>query len=219
MVKVSIVVPVWDGMENSIELTHRNLQSILYQNFRDYEIIVSDDSKGAGLEAPLKKYPVKYYKNTWDRGMANNTNHAISRARGELVKILFQDDYFFDKDSLADMVKSLTPRFNWLATGCLHTANGEDLFNLHIPFYSESENTIGSPSVVLFRRSIKERFDPNFHWVLDLDLYKRLFRKYGLPKTLDKPCVVIGLHDGQMTNKLSDDLKFLEHQQLIKKYE
>lgn len=218
MPKVSLVVPVYN-MDNSLDFLKRNLESILKQTFTDYEIIVSDDSNDDLIETWLSRYKVKYFKNTGDKGMANNTNNAITNATGDLVKILFQDDFFFTENSLKQIVDHFTDRTEWLVTSCLHSMDGKTFFNEHKPYYSQSDNTIGSPSVTTFRRSIDELFDTNFHWVMDLDWYKRLYYKYGKPKIYDKPNVVIGIHPGQKTHLLTDERKILEHKLLKIKHE
>jgi len=216
--KVSIVIPVYD-MDNAVQFTTRNIESILSQTFKDYEIIISDDSENSRLEDWVKQYPVKYFRNLGPKGMANNTNYAMDKATGDLIKILFQDDYFYDESSLWDIVKHFTHWTQWLVTPCIHSIREGEIFNEHKPYYSETENTIGSPSVLTIRREIKERFDPQFNWVLDLDFYKRLFKKYGLPKITNKINVIIGIGEHQETNKLSEERKLLEYKLLREKYE
>ena len=227
--RVSIVIPAYN-MVNGKYFLQRNIESILRQTFRDFEIVVTDDSENSEIESWIDeiftKYidyapsqmNIKYYQNGGEHGMANNTNFAIDKAQGQLIKILYQDDYFYDERSLWDIVRHFTNFTQWMVTSCVHTYDGEELFNEHKPYYSESENTIGSPSVLTIRREIKERFDPQFSWVLDLDLYKRLFRKYGKPKLLNEINVVIGVGEHQATNKLSEEVKSNEPQLLKQKY-
>lgn len=205
-------------MEHATEFLERNLASILHQTHTDYEIVISDDSEDDSLKSWLRDYPVKYFKNKGPHGMAYNTNNAIDKAQGRLVKILFQDDYLYNEFALDDIDHDFNGKYWWLATGCVHDFHGQ-LVNVHYPFYSESDNTIGSPSVVTFKREAEVRFDPNFHWVLDLDFYRQMFRKYGKVKLLNKIGVVIGLGGHQTTNKLSDQRKALEHQLLRQKYD
>ena len=220
MSRVSICIPTYE-MENATEFLRRNLSSILIQSFKDYEVVISDNSDNDEIWDLCQEFMdlmvISYYRNS-QKGMAINSNNAIDNAKGELVKILFQDDYFYDETSLWTIVRHFTHWTQWLVTGCLHSTNGQ-LFNQHWPFYSESENTIGSPSVLTMRREIKERFDPQYKWVLDLDLYQRLFRKYGKPKVIDKVNVVIGLGSHQETYKLPTEIKLKEHQLLKEKYD
>lgn len=208
-------------MYNGFALLERNLKSIYIQSFDDYEIVISDDSPDNEYRDWLKTLdlPIKYFRNQETPGMANNTNHAIDRSLGEVIKILFQDDFFYDSRSLEKTLEHLTPTYHWIATGCTHTMDGTHFFNDHKPYYSESENTLGSPSVVAFRRDTTVRFDPNFKWVLDLDFYKQMYRKYGKPKIYDQTTVAIGIHLGQETNNLLPDYKQFEHNLLKLKYE
>lgn len=225
MPKVSILVPVYTAGD-WVTLTKRNLDSIAIQDYRDYEVVVSDDSDDGQLYEWLKGYThatgleVTYEQTSpaADKGMASNTNRAWDMATGDLVKILYQDDYFYRPDSLGHMVRAFTPKTYWMAATCLHTYDGLTLFNEHRPYYSTSENTVGSPSVTMFLREIPDRFDPNFDWVFDLDLYRRLFQKYGVPKIVARTTVVIGLHPDQMTNKLSDEQKINEQIAYKEKY-
>lgn len=218
--RVSIIVPIY-GMDNAQYFLERNLKSIYIQSFDDYEIVISDDTDDDFFKILLSKIdlPIKYVKNETGHSMAANTNNAINHASGELIKILYQDDYFYSSRSLEEIIQHFTVHAKWLATGCTHSIDGVNVFNDHRPYYSESENTIGSPSVITFRKEIKERFDPNFHWVLDLDWYKQLYRKYGKPKIYDKVNVVIGIHPGQKTYLLSEERKAKEHQLLRQKYD
>ena len=224
MPKVSICIPIYQGMGNSWQLLKRNLDSIIKQTFKNYEIVISDDSTDEYLSNLVlnyvSQYPIfcHYSQNRGEKGMAQNINYAIDKANGELVKILFQDDFFYSQDSLDDIIRHFTYQTTWLVTGCTHFMDGL-YFNPHEPYFSESENTIGSPSVLTFRRTADIKFDPQFRWVLDLDLYKQFFRKYGSPKILKKINVVIGIHEGQTTYNLSDEFKIEEHRRLKEKYE
>lgn len=218
---ISIVIPVYD-MDNGRYFLERNLTSIAAQTFKNYEIVISDDGNLKDVIAEIVsklKIGCVYVVNPRTPGMANNTNNAIDNTTGKLIKILFQDDYFHNTESLSEIIKHFTPTCSWLATGCTHSLDGINTFNDHRPYYSDSENTIGSPSVITFKREVKQRFDSNFQWVLDLDWYKQLYQEYGKPKIYDQPNVVIGVGLHQETNKLSDQQKAKEHQLLKLKYE
>lgn len=192
---VSIVIPVYD-MPDKDYFLNRCIESIKEQTYTNYEVIISETGKG----------------------MAGNTNEGIKQAKGDIIKILFMDDYFAHKDALKRIVEAF--KGGWIATGCTHT-HGQDRFNEHLARYNEnilSENTIGSPSVIAFENKDPLLFDENMTWVLDCDLYKRLYDRYGEPTILDDINVVIGVGDHQTTSKLSIEEKLDEQNYLIKKY-
>lgn len=194
--KISICIP-FHWMENWPFFLERCLRSIEAQSFKDYEVILLKHST-----------------------MPVTSNRAIESARGELVKILYMDDYFAHGNALQEIVDNFDPRDRWLVTGCLHD-DGTTVGGYHEPKYltelSTGVNTVGSPSVLTLRREGAEYFDTRLSWLLDCDLYSRLYDKYGPPKILNVPNVTIGLHKGQTTHVMSDEEKMKEHEYLFKK--
>lgn len=185
--KISICVPIHD-MKNSAFFLRRLLESIERQTYKNYEIIITSDGK-----------------------MAKNTNSAIKKAKGDIIKILYMDDYLAHADSL----EVIAENFNggWLATGCLHS-DGTNIGNPHFPKWNElvrkGVNHIGSPSVVAIENANPPLFDENLTWVLDCEWYGRLYDCWGEPTLIDDPNVVIGIGDHQMTNILTDEEKLKE---------
>lgn len=213
MPKVSICIPIYE-MDRGEMFLKRALDSIIVQSFKDFEVIISDDSVTDKLKDFVEDYlqdkvKFKYVKNTTPKGMANNTNFAIDNATGDFIKILYQDDYFFAENSLQQIVDELKEDTKWLVTACIHDMEGELKYQ-HLPTYSEEVNSIGSPSVLTISKSVFERFDPKLTWVLDLELYRRLFKHYGPPIFLNEINVVIGIGDHQVTNKLTTAQKLQE---------
>lgn len=187
-------------MENWETYLIRCLLSIEAQSFKDYEVIMTK----AG-------------------SMPVNSNRAMNAANGEIVKILYMDDYFAHANSLKNIVEAFTEETQWLATGCLHQKLGEEANTYHSPHYNDSIhegiNTIGSPSVVAIRKKSLLNFDPKLSWLLDCDLYKRLHDNYGEPALLDEPNVIIGIHAGQTSNLMSLEDKNKEAEYVRAKYE
>lgn len=160
MVKVSICIPAFNN-ELSVG---RLLESIEKQDFKDYEVIITDDSDGDGIRklAEGKDY-VKYYKNPRRLGAAANWNGAISKASGEYIKIMHHDDWFTDEGSLREFVGMLEehPEACFGFSGSRQEEEGksydrciaqedaaliaEDYRNLYLG------NTIGAPSAVIVR--------------------------------------------------------------------
>ena len=78
--------------------------------------------------------------------------------------------------------------------------------------------TIGSPSVFTYSNKNPLLFDENLTWTIDCEYYCRMFQLYGEPVYLKDINVTIGLHDGQVSNLLSDERKTFETDYLIQKY-
>lgn len=184
-------------MPNAAFFLRRLFHSLEIQTFQDYEIVVTKETGS----------------------MAVNTNAAIKKSNGRLVKILYMDDYLSKPDSLEQMVA----RFNggWLVTGCDHD-NGETIGNPHIPSYNHEihtgKNTIGSPSVLMFENDKPLLFDEFLSWTLDCDYYKRLYERYGPPTILEEPLVTLGIGTHQTTHRLTQDQKDREVYYTIAKH-
>jgi hypothetical protein len=189
---ISLAIPVYD-MPNKDFYLSRCLASIKAQTFTDYEIVITEAGK-----------------------MAENTNAAIKASKGDLIKILYMDDYFKDEHALGAIVELFTG--GWLVTGCINDQG----YGEHYPTYNHDihtgNNTIGSPSVLTILNDSPLLFDESMTWMLDCDYYKRLYERYGPPTILNDINVVIGIHPGQATNRLSDDIKHKEEHYLHEKY-
>lgn len=196
--RISIVVPVHE-MDNGAYFFDRLLKSIEQQTFRDFEVVVADNK--------LK--------------MAPNTNLGIKEAKGEIIKILFMDDYLLSPDALQHIADEF--KGGWLATGCMHDSSIEPaqrfLFNPHYARWDREvrfgKNTIGSPSVVAFENKEPLLFDENLSWLLDCELYGRLHDRYGKPTILDELDIAIGVGPHQTTHKLTNEEKWAEHEYLM----
>lgn len=192
--KISVCVPTHD-MKNGDFFLNRLMESLDKQTFRDFEVVITKKGK-----------------------MAENTNAAIKKAKGEIIKILYMDDYLAHENSLKEIVDNF--KGGWLVTGCEHDAGSGERFNPHYPVFAPNnyDNYVGSPSVLAFENNKPLLFDEEMTWLLDHDLYKRLYARYGLPTFLNSLNVVIGIGEHQMTNILTEELKDKERKIINNKY-
>lgn len=201
--RISIVIPIHASMKHGEFFLWRLTQSIMMQSFKDYEIVIVQEGS-----------------------MPVNTNAGIRKAKGELIKILYMDDYFAHKDALKHIVEAFNEKDVWLATGCLHQHSSpetlEEPHSPHLPSYAEDmhrgNNTIGSPSVITIRNTGHLLFDEKLSFFLDCDLYKRYHDKYGLPILLPDLNVVIGIGDHQTSSYMPVKEKQAEFTYMQKKY-
>lgn len=189
--KVSVVIP-FHWMKNWQYFLRMCLESIEMQSFKDYEVILTK----AG-------------------SMPVNTNRAMKCAKGEVVKVLYMDDWLDSPDYLENLHKAFQDsKVEWVITAAIN--NREPVWTDDI---ETGNNKLGSPSVFAFRnRSDCELFDENLSWLLDCDLYKRMEKRFGKPTILENISVGIGEHPGQMTRILTDEQKAEELNYLIEKY-
>lgn len=185
---ISICIPT-HNMKNKDFFLKRLLDSIRMQSYQDYEIVITEN----GL-------------------MAENTNSAIKKAKGDLIKIMYMDDYFSHKHALKRIVDAF--KGNWLINACDTNPNPHWVDDIET-----GNNKLGSPSCLTMKNGLNIYFDERMSWLLDCDLYRRLYDQYGPPTILPDICVNIGVHDGQMTNLLTNEEKLSEHYLIKEKYE
>lgn len=194
--RISLCVPTHE-MENGEYFLDRLQKSLDRQTFRDFEVVVSKEGR-----------------------MAENTNKAIKQAKGEIIKVLFMDDYLWSNDALQHLSDNF--KGGWYASGCVHTDDGEHFFSPHKPEWNPEvptgKNTIGSPSVIAFENKEPLLFDENLSWLLDCELYGRLYARYGEPTIEPLPDIAIGIGLHQTTHTMTDDEKRAEHYYLQNKY-
>lgn len=187
--KLSIIIPIHD-MTGGAEFLWRSVNRLTEQTFQDFEIIITKEGR-----------------------MAENTNAGIRRARGELIKILYLDDYLASPHSLQKIVGEFTEEVDWLITGT--DTNPKPYWTDDI---GTGNNKLGSPSALTVRRTSTIFFDETMSWLLDCDFYKRMHQSFGLPKILSGVNVIIGVGEHQMTHILTDEEKLAEHNYMNKKY-
>ena len=224
MKKISICIPTYEMHGEAKKLLTRSFNILKKQTCKDFEVIISDNSgdntiKNLCENPEYQSLDIKYFKNL-RKGISPNTNEAIKKATGNLIKILYMDDFLADENSLQDIISNF--KGNWLVTGCGQDMGDGKIINEHFPTYNKKiylgKNTIGAPSVLTIKNENPLLFDENLTWLLDCDYYKRLYDKYGEPDILNKVNVVIGLGKNQATNHLKYRIKWRERQLMRQKY-
>ncbi len=217
MTKISIAIPTWECEGRGTEFLHDLFRTIEIQQFTDYNVWVSDHSKDNEVKnlciAYHDKINVNHMRNTEDRGNGPaNSNKALDLCDGEIVKIMFQDDFFYDDEALGKIYDSLSNSENtWLVCGSNHTRDDGNSFYWDLyPKWSDQiingVNTISSPSVVALKNSlVKERFDTNVKMMMDCEFYYRMEKSHGQPVYLHDVLVSNRVHEGQVSHKITSD--------------
>jgi glycosyltransferase involved in cell wall biosynthesis len=218
---VSICIPTY----NQLGHFQNALNSALVQTFKDFEIIVTDDSSSDDIYEYINQIPnrdcIKYIRNNPSLGSPANWNKALSIASGRYIKILHHDDQFFDENSLGKFVEALNcnPSANIVfcsllscdvTTGVerIHQPSSINLLRLaEDPSILFSGNFLGPPSGVIFRAPSKYLFNEKLKWLVDIDFYIKNWTGKEflfLPKTLVK---ITSGDPNQVTRNCEFDVK------------
>jgi glycosyltransferase involved in cell wall biosynthesis len=210
--RFSICIPVWEQHGFGLQYLKDLLHSIQIQSFQNYEIIISDHSKNFDifdycLEESKKNYTLRYFKydENYGNGVAN-LNNALKRVEGEIIKIMFQDDFIFTHKCLDIFNKAFHDKnTKWAVCGCNHTRDGVKFERFMVPSWNdrllEGVNTISSPSVLAFRNENIELFDENLTMLMDVEYYYRLGRRHGLPTVIEDCLITNRCHQNQISRR------------------
>ena len=206
--RISVVVPAY----RNLDYLASTLDSILAQDYGDYELVVADHSSGDGSEALLARYAdhprVRVLSPTPAGGGAlANWNRVSTHARGELIKLVCGDD-LIAPTALREQVQALdahpgavlvaSPRALVDATGRVVIRSrglaglvgrmpGRDAIRHSV---RAGSNIFGEPGCVLFRRDLlasEGGWDNSFPYLIDQATYTRILLHgdfVALPRTL-----------------------------------
>jgi len=96
----SIIIPTF----NSAETLTKLLKSILLSTFKNFEIIVIDDSSNDKTTEIIRKYPVRYEKLKKRSGPSVARNAGAKLAKGDILFFLDADALIF-KNTISEMVR------------------------------------------------------------------------------------------------------------------
>lgn len=201
--KVSICIPAY----LQTQFLKQTLDSVLEQEFDDYEIIITDDSPDDSVEKLVNEYnlesKLKYIKNPQQLGSPANWNRAVSLSSGEYIKILHHDDWLASPSSLGEFVEMLdsNPDSGFAFSGAIakvatttkswhHFASNSQIKILrNDPTSLFSCNVIGPPSSTIIRRESFVEYDEKLVWIVDIAQFIRILCKTNFVAS-KKPLIV-----------------------------
>ena len=204
---VSVIIPTY----NRGWVVQEAIDSVLDQDFRDYELIVvddgSDDNTREILGAYGKAITVLQQSN---RGVSAARNRGIAEAAGRLIAFLDSDDLWLPR-KLATQVKFFAENADavinqtqeiWIRNGVrVNPKKRHHKFSGMI-FERSLALCLVSPSAVMIKKSLFDAvgvFDENLPACEDYDLWLRVSCRYPV-HLMDSPLIIKrGGHDDQLS--------------------
>ena len=226
MPKVSVIIPTY----NRLPMLKEAVDSVLHQDFEDFELIVVDDGSTDGTGSEIEQYGgrVKLLQHPHNKGVSAARNTGILNSNGQYIAFLDDDDEWLpEKLRLqVSLLENSTSEIGLVYSGYL-TINGATRTTLSAklperrgPVYKDilHHNFIGAPSTVIVRSECIERagfFDENIAYGLDHDLWIRIAQYYDFDYV--KECLAIYcIHENRLSNNPEIRAKGLED--MIRKY-
>ena len=192
---VSVCIPTYRGAAH----LGSAIESVLNQDFTDFELIVIDDNSPDNTYEVVSNYQdqrLRYVKNTANLGPEGNWNKCLTEAKGKYFKLLPQDD-ILAKDCLSrqiDILEKDTNELIALVFCARYIIDGRGKIMTKRGYRQRQEgiipgaelikdsirwgtNLIGEPGAVTFRHALAGKighFDGSISYILDLDYWFRL---------------------------------------------
>ncbi|MFA5145949.1 MAG: glycosyltransferase [Candidatus Omnitrophota bacterium] len=199
---VSVIIPAY----NCARYISEALDSVFYQTYRDFEVIVIDDGSTDGTIDILKKYAAEhpgkmsciYQKNS---GPGKARNRGIKEARGEYVAFLDSDDIwlpeklkaqldFFKKEPSLALVHSDFMYFNnsGITKKSEFSSTAKRNFSGSAFYPLVKENFIRTSTVVVKKivLEVLGAFDEDFFMSEDYDLWLRIAKVHDIGYVNDR---------------------------------
>ena len=211
---ISICIPAY----KHVDYLQRLLDSILIQTYKDFEIIITDDSPDNSVAILLKNYNsipnIHYYKNEKALGTPENWNEAIRKANGAWIKMMHNDDWFASDDALQVFYDAILENpgidFFFSAFQNVEANSGkkeivkmsaaDKAFLKSNPYHLLKKVYIGNPSCTIVKKSLDIFYDKRYKFIVDFDYYIRVIQQTTMPFYIDEVLLNIGFHDEQVTS-------------------
>ncbi|MDD5127883.1 MAG: glycosyltransferase family A protein, partial [Dehalococcoidales bacterium] len=169
MINASPTVSIVITTCNRANYLDRCLQSVLAQDFKDYEVLIMDDQSEDGTAEVINKYEALFHiggcyrhlRNEPRLGYARSLNRGLREARGKYIAHLDDDDAWIDAGKLTRQVEFFKANPDHVLVGTGVTGideNGKELFRGLLPEHDEQiraemlERNCFIHSSVMYRR-------------------------------------------------------------------
>ena len=204
---------------------------LMFQSFKDFDVVISDQSEGDNLKQICDIFSlvldINYYKNTSSKkNAANNVNNAVRYATGDIVKLLYMDDFFIDPFALHKINQAFidNPDGKWFISGFTHSNEDRTkIFDTRKPSYDNKyvngDNTTGNPSNYAVRRDCAIEMDDDLLWIVDGEYFYRSYYYHGDPIMIDDVLVCFREHGSSaFRDPKFQELDAKERQYCVDKY-
>lgn len=204
--EISVLMPTYNYASYLAEA----IESVLAQDFSDFELLIVDDCSSDNTVEVVKPFcardpRVQFAVNPVNLGMVNNWRKCLEQARGACIQFLFGDDKLSDPRALGKMFALLrdNPSATLAASARTILDEKSNAIKTVRPLRNgchngrkiiakclcEAANLIGEPSAVMFRKKdTGTGFDPKYHQIVDIEMWFRLLEKGDLAYTREPLC-------------------------------
>lgn len=185
----SIITVCW----NSGKTISRTIESVLEQDYQDYEYIIVDGGSTDNTIDIIKEYESRFngrlrYRSGPDKGIYDAFNKGIERATGKYIWLVNSDD-FIEPDVLGklhELVKDYTEEDEPIISAIMNCISNDGQILYQVKSSPEKvaaayrNNTMGTihPATIVPKRiyNLVGLYDINYRIIGDIDWFKRAYK-------------------------------------------
>lgn len=197
---ISILIPTY----NYARYLPEAIDSVLAQDFDDFELIIADDASLDNTEEICRAYEAKdsrirFVRHEKNLGMVENWNWCLKQARGTYIKYMLADDKFNRRYALRRLVSAIEKHPDIVLATSARTLidSASKITGVWNPLglisriflgktlirkcLLRNANWVGEPTAVLFRREHAGRgFNTKYRQLVDLEMWFHLLQQGDL---------------------------------------
>ena len=187
----TIVTVCW----NSDKTIQRTIESVLKQDFLDYEYIIVDGGSTDNTISIIKNYEASFnsrlkYSSEPDKGIYDAFNKGIQCATGKYIWLVNSDDFIEPGvlDKLYELVKNYKTGEEPIISAIMNCISGDGKILYQVKSSPEKvaaayrNNTMGTihPATIVPKRiyDLVGLYDINYKIIGDIDWFKRAYKAY-----------------------------------------
>jgi glycosyltransferase involved in cell wall biosynthesis len=217
--KVSVLIPNF----NYAQYLPEALESVLSQEFQDFEVLISDDCSQDGSAKVIESYTARDGRirakiHSSNLGMVENWNWCLAEARGEYIKFLLADDKLADSRALTQFVHMLDANPSASLAASARVVRWEESEKQEVwsnfekaglypgkeviaRCMDQQSNLIGEPTVTMFRKKDAGRgYSVKYRQLVDEEMWLHLLERGDFVYTTEPLCC-FRKHSEQQTEK------------------
>lgn len=212
---VSVIMPTW----NSKRFVGESIESVLAQEYKNLELIITDDASSDGTPELLKEYAardsrIKLILNTQNRGAGYSRNCSIAAARGQYIAFCDSDDRWIP-EKLDRQVRFMQKKRVALCFSPYYTC---DAHNHYLGFVTSPrrvslfglmcDNKIGFLTAIYDVSQVGKNFMPEQRKRQDHALLLTILKRCHYAYSVQEPLAHYRLHAGNMSGSKFGLLKY-----------
>ena len=182
------LITVIIATHNYANFLPKAIESIIFQTYKNFEIVVVDDGSTDNTKSVIERYPFVTYCYQQSKGVSAARNAGVKKAKGDYLVFLDADDWL-EKDALEQNYNEIKDKSHVaFVSGNYYFLRAEtgtsELVSVSVPnqHYARllQSNYIGMLATVLFQRWVflNIQFDESLPSCEDYDLYLTIARTY-----------------------------------------